>query len=147
MQIRSLQQRLQELNREGVAEDSKTRQPQIECNAAAEKWERTREKWKGQISTAISSMVRLSIHSVVYLSPYSTCLTCSPLRRDGFRSILLPTPVSPWKLPWKALLVVELGPAGERTRAVLCSSAVSSAAPRQFQTLVRTLHGVSCRRG
>lgn len=69
MQIRSLQQRLQELNREGVADDSKIRQLEIECDAAAEKWERTREKWKDQISTAIASMVRLSIHSAVYLDP------------------------------------------------------------------------------
>ena len=74
MQMHSLQQRLQELNREDVAEDSKMRQLEIKCDAAAEEWESTREKWKGQISTAIASMVRLSIHSAVYLSLYSACL-------------------------------------------------------------------------
>ncbi len=66
-QIRSLQQRLQDLNREDAAKDGKIRQLRVERDAAAEKWERTREKWKGKISTAIVSMVRLSIHSAVYL--------------------------------------------------------------------------------
>jgi predicted nuclease with TOPRIM domain len=67
MQIRSLQQRLQEINHEGVAEDSKIRQLEIERDAAAEKWERTRDKWKDEISPAITAIVRSSIHSAVYL--------------------------------------------------------------------------------
>jgi hypothetical protein len=50
--------------------------------------------------------------------------------------------LSPWKLPRTVLLAVELGPAGERTRAVLCSGAVSrrpAAAPRQFRTRLGAL--------
>ena len=67
MQIQSLQQRLQELNREGVAGDREMKQLEIGYNAAAKKWEKAREKLKDQISTAIPSMVRLSIHSPLHL--------------------------------------------------------------------------------
>jgi sugar-specific transcriptional regulator TrmB len=66
MQIQRHQQRLQELNREGVASDREMEQLEIGYNAAAEKWEKAREEFKDQISTAISSTVRLSIHSTLY---------------------------------------------------------------------------------
>ncbi len=72
MQIRGLQQRLQELNHEGVTGDSIMRQLEIERDAAAKEWETTRETLEDKISTAIASMVRLSIQSTVYLGLKST---------------------------------------------------------------------------
>jgi hypothetical protein len=65
MQIQGLQQRLQELTREGVAGESELKQLEIGYNAAAEKWKRAMEKLKDQISTAIPSVVRFSIHSAL----------------------------------------------------------------------------------
>jgi predicted nucleic acid-binding Zn-ribbon protein len=65
MQIQGLQQRLQELTREGVAGESEMKQLEIGYNAAAEKWKRAMEKLKDQISTAIPSVVRFSIHSAL----------------------------------------------------------------------------------